>query len=82
MCTEFRFCNVKRSLRRLIAKEQQHKHKLTDDNWHTFKHGVENVYNNWLILLNESTHKEEIELDRGLVLNLLDRNEKERGIWI
>ena len=59
--------------------ESKHKQNEQQKNDNTFKHSIENVYKNLLILLNDSTHKEEIELDRGLVLNLLDKNEKEDG---
>ena len=59
-------------------ESKHHQHELTN-NEDAFKRSIENVYNNLLILLNDSTHKEEIELDRGLVLNLLDKNEKEDG---
>ena len=59
--------------------ESKHKQTEQQKNDNTFKHSIENVYKNLLILLNDSTHKEEIELDRGLVLNLLDKNEKEDG---
>ena len=59
--------------------ESKHPQKEQQKNDNTFKHSIENVYKNLLILLNDSTHKEEIELDRGLVLNLLDKNEKEDG---